>query len=114
MPSCSASPSSCTAGAYEWTGNVTPPRLPAAELAELDGRFRAVCAEVASRFGVRGAFGVDGIWDGRELWVLEVNPRPTASLELFEAGSVRRARSAARAVSACSHRERRGRRGVQR
>jgi predicted ATP-grasp superfamily ATP-dependent carboligase len=72
-------------GSYEWTGNVTPPRLPAAELAELDGRMRAVCAEAASRFGVRGAFGVDGIWDGYELWVLEVNPRPTASLELFEA-----------------------------
>ena len=80
-------------GRYEWTGNVTPPRLPAAELAELDGRLRAVCAEVASRFAVRGAFGVDGIWDGRELWVLEVNPRPTASLELFERRSVRRARS---------------------
>jgi uncharacterized protein len=74
-------------GRYEWTGNVTPPRLPASELVELDGRLRAVCAEVASRFAVRGAFGVDGIWDGRELWVLEVNPRPTASLELFEAGA---------------------------
>jgi predicted ATP-grasp superfamily ATP-dependent carboligase len=73
-------------GRHEWTGNLTPPRLPAVQLAELDGRMRAVCAEVASRFGVRGAFGVDGIWDGRELWVLEVNPRPTASLELFEAG----------------------------
>jgi predicted ATP-grasp superfamily ATP-dependent carboligase len=70
-------------GQYQWTGNVTPPRLPRAELAELDGRLRVVCAEVASRFGVRGAFGVDGIWDGRELWVLEVNPRPTAALELF-------------------------------
>lgn len=74
-------------GRYEWTGNVTPPRLPAAELAELDGRLRAVCAEVASRFAVRGAFGVDGIWDGRDLWVLEVNPRPTASLELFQNGA---------------------------
>ena len=68
---------------YEWIGNVTPPRLPAAERDELDGRLRAVCAEVASRFGVRGAFGVDVIWDGREAWVLEVNPRPTAALELF-------------------------------
>ena len=68
---------------YEWIGNVTPPRLPPAERDELDGRLRAVCAEVASRFGVRGAFGVDVIWDGREAWVLEVNPRPTAALELF-------------------------------
>ena len=86
-------------GRYEWTGNVTPPRLPAAELAELEGRFRAVCGEVASRFGVRGAFGVDGIWDGRELWVLEVNPRPTASLELFEAGAFAAHVRGARGVS---------------
>jgi uncharacterized protein len=86
-------------GRYEWTGNVTPPRLPVAELAELDGRLRAVCAEVASRFAVRGAFGVDGIWDGRELWVLEVNPRPTASLELFEAGAFAAHVRGARGVS---------------
>jgi uncharacterized protein len=71
----------------QWTGNLTPPRLPGAELAELDGQLGAVCTEVASRFGVRGAFGVDAIWDGRHAWVLEVNPRPTAGLELFGPGS---------------------------
>jgi predicted ATP-grasp superfamily ATP-dependent carboligase len=65
---------------------VVPPRLPAGELAELDGQLRAVCAEVAARFGVRGAFGVDAVWDGRHAWVLEVNPRPPASLELFGPG----------------------------
>ena len=72
---------------FGWMGNVTPPRLPEAELAELDGQLRAVCDEVAARFGVRGAFGVDAIWDGRHAWVLEVNPRPPASLELFEPGT---------------------------
>ena len=66
---------------------MTPPRLPEAQRAELDGRLRAVCAEVAGRFGVRGAFGVDAVWDGRHAWVLEVNPRPSASLELFGPGS---------------------------
>jgi uncharacterized protein len=71
---------------FGWIGNATPPRLPAAELAELDGRLRAVCDEVARRFGVRGAFGVDAVWDGRHAWVLEVNPRPPASLELFGPG----------------------------
>ncbi|MGH2885885.1 MAG: ATP-grasp domain-containing protein [Solirubrobacteraceae bacterium] len=64
-------------------GNVTPPRVPDAELAELGGQLRAVCDEVTQRFGVRGAFGVDAVWDGRDAWVLEVNPRPPASLELF-------------------------------
>ncbi len=68
---------------FAWIGNVTPPRLPEGELAELDGQLRAVCAEAAARFGVRGAFGVDAIWDGRHAWVLEVNPRPPAALELF-------------------------------
>jgi uncharacterized protein len=72
---------------FRWTGNVTPPRLPEAQRAELDGQLRAVCAEVAGRFGVRGAFGVDAVWDGRHAWVLEVNPRPSASLELFGPGS---------------------------
>jgi uncharacterized protein len=72
---------------FQWTGNLTPPRLPEGELGELDGQLRAVCAEVAARFGVRGAFGVDAIWDGRHAWVLEVNPRPPAGLELFGPGS---------------------------
>ncbi len=72
---------------FGWTGNVTPPRLPEGEQAELDGRLRAVCDEVAARFGLRGAFGVDAIWDGRHVWVLEVNPRPPAGLELFGPGS---------------------------
>jgi len=72
---------------FHWTGNVAPPRLPAGERAELDGSLRAVCSEVVARFGVRGAFGVDAIWDGRRAWVLEVNPRPPAALELFGPGS---------------------------
>ncbi len=71
---------------FGWMGNSTPPRLPDPELAELDGQLRAVCDEVAARFGVRGAFGVDAVWDGRHAWVLEVNPRPPASLELFGPG----------------------------
>ncbi|HWD75128.1 MAG TPA: ATP-grasp domain-containing protein [Solirubrobacteraceae bacterium] len=72
---------------FQWTGNVTPPRLPAGERAELGVQLRAVCAEVAARFGVRGAFSVDAVWDGRHAWVLEVNPRPPAGLELFGPGS---------------------------
>lgn len=68
---------------FQWTGNVTPPRLPVDERTELERQLRAVCAEVAGRFGVRGAFGVDAVWDGRHAWLLEVNPRPPAALELF-------------------------------
>jgi predicted ATP-grasp superfamily ATP-dependent carboligase len=72
---------------FGWTGNVTPPRLPEAEQTELHDQLRSVCLEVAARFGVRGAFGVDAIWDGHHAWVLEVNPRPPAALELFGPGS---------------------------
>jgi uncharacterized protein len=72
---------------FQWTGNVTPPRLPAGERAELEDQLRAVCAEVTARFGVRGAFGIDAVWDGRRAWVLEVNPRPPAGLELFGPGT---------------------------
>ena len=65
---------------YRWCGNITPPRLePEALLREA----RAICSRVAGAFGLRGLFGVDFIWDGRRAWTLEVNPRPTASLELF-------------------------------
>jgi uncharacterized protein len=71
---------------FGWMGNVVPPRLPTSERAELEDQLGAVCDEVAARFGVRGAFGVDAVWDGRHAWVLEVNPRPPASLELFGAG----------------------------
>lgn len=74
-------------GGFQWTGNVAPPRLPDGELAELHGQLHAVCAEVARRFGVRGAFGVDAVWDGHHAWVVEVNPRPPAGLELFGLGA---------------------------
>jgi predicted ATP-grasp superfamily ATP-dependent carboligase len=73
-------------GGFAWIGNVVPPRLPDSQIRELDGQLRAVCTEIAARFGVCGAFGVDAIWDGRHAWVLEVNPRPPAALELFGPG----------------------------
>jgi predicted ATP-grasp superfamily ATP-dependent carboligase len=83
---------------FGWMGNVTPPRLPDGEVAELEGQLRAVCDEVAARFGVRGAFGVDAVWDGRHAWVLEVNPRPPGSLELFGPGCFEAHVNAARSV----------------
>jgi predicted ATP-grasp superfamily ATP-dependent carboligase len=84
---------------FAWQGNVSPPRLPPAERQELGTRLDAVCQAVAARFAVRGAFGVDAIWDGRRAWVLEVNPRPTASLELFGPGMFAAHLCGARGVS---------------
>jgi uncharacterized protein len=69
---------------YRWCGNLVPPRLPPRERDALLGEARAICSCLAAAFGLRGLFGVDLIWDGERAWTLEVNPRPTASLEAIE------------------------------
>ena len=70
---------------YRWCGNVVPPRLSAGERDGLLAQARAVCRDLAGAFGLRGLFGVDVVWDGERAWTIEVNPRPTASLEAIEA-----------------------------
>ena len=70
---------------YRWCGNVVPPRLPVGERDALLGQARAICSSLAAAFALRGLFGVDFMWDGERAWTIEVNPRPTASLEVIEA-----------------------------
>jgi len=72
-------------GGYRWCGNLVPPRLPAGEREALLGQARAICSCLASAFALRGLFGVDFVWDSERAWTIEVNPRPTASLEAIEA-----------------------------
>jgi predicted ATP-grasp superfamily ATP-dependent carboligase len=67
---------------YRWCGNLVPPRLPVADLLH---QARAICSRLARAFALRGLFGVDFVWDGKRAWTVEVNPRPTASLEAIEA-----------------------------
>jgi predicted ATP-grasp superfamily ATP-dependent carboligase len=62
-----------------------PPQLPAAERTALGAAATALSAHLAGDFGLRGLFGVDLVWDGERAWVLEVNPRPTGSLETIAA-----------------------------
>ena len=69
---------------HRWCGNVVPPRLPAVEREALLSQARAICSHLAAAFALRGLFGVDLIWDGERAWTIEVNPRPTASLEAIE------------------------------
>lgn len=40
--------------------------------------------ELTNRFNLRGVFGVDAIRVGGEIWILEINPRFSASMELIE------------------------------
>ena len=67
---------------YRWCGNLVPPRRAADALLE---QARAICSCLAAAFALRGLFGVDFVWDGERAWTIEVNPRPTASLEAIEA-----------------------------
>jgi predicted ATP-grasp superfamily ATP-dependent carboligase len=70
---------------YAWCGNLVPPRLGEAQRRALAGAARTICAHLAHAFELRGLFGVDLVWDGERAWVVEVNPRPTGSLECVEA-----------------------------
>lgn len=73
----------CGGGPFAYGGSVT---LPAGGI---PSRFLDVatrCGELlAAHFGLVGAVGVDFIIDDNgHPWILEVNPRPTASMELHE------------------------------
>jgi predicted ATP-grasp superfamily ATP-dependent carboligase len=67
-------------GPYAYQGSVGPLRLPAS--------VQQALTELARQLDLRGLFGIDGLLDGERFWVLEVNPRYTASVEVLEyAGS---------------------------
>jgi uncharacterized protein len=87
---------------FTWCGNIVPPRLPARERQTLAAAARAICAHLGAAFGLRGLFGVDLVWDGERAWVVEVNPRPTASLETIDA--VHAVRSFAAHLEGCAGR----------
>jgi predicted ATP-grasp superfamily ATP-dependent carboligase len=87
---------------HTWCGNLVPARLPASERHALSGAAREICAHLAAAFGLRGLFGVDLVWDGAQAWVVEVNPRPSASLETIEA--VHGVRSIGAHLDACAGR----------
>src|SRR5688500_18531658 len=66
---------------HRWCGNLVPPRVPAGEMLD---QARTICSRLAGTFALRGLFGVDFVWDGAHAWTVEVNPRPTASLEAID------------------------------
>lgn len=69
---------------FRWCGSLVPPRLPRGQVVALLHQARAIGDRLAGAFGLRGLFGVDAIWDGERAWTLEVNPRPSASLEAIQ------------------------------
>jgi len=68
---------------FGYCGNIAPVSLPGSA----EKLIEKMAAAIAARAQLRGLFGVDFIWDGLTPWVVEVNPRYTASCELLELAS---------------------------
>jgi predicted ATP-grasp superfamily ATP-dependent carboligase len=68
------------AGPFRYCGSVGPLQISTGEregLTKLGTVLAAGC-------GLKGLFGVDGIWRDAALWPVEINPRYTASVEVIE------------------------------
>jgi predicted ATP-grasp superfamily ATP-dependent carboligase len=68
------------AAPFQYCGSVGPLSLNGPERAALE-RLGDV---LATGCGLRGLFGVDGIWCDGTFWPVEVNPRYTAAVEVLE------------------------------
>jgi predicted ATP-grasp superfamily ATP-dependent carboligase len=68
------------ASPFGYCGSIGPIE-PAEELKRHTQRIGNV---LATEFRLQGLFGVDLVFDGERVWPIEINPRYTASVELFE------------------------------
>lgn len=69
---------------FQYGGNLIPPRLPPRKLNALLEEAKALVSYLTETFGLRGLNGLDFVWHQGRIWTLEVNPRPSASLELVD------------------------------
>jgi predicted ATP-grasp superfamily ATP-dependent carboligase len=65
---------------FAYRGSIGPLRVPR----DLWREFARIGQVLAASFELRGVFGVDAIVQGRQVAVVEVNPRYTASMEILE------------------------------
>ena len=65
---------------FEYAGSIGPLDVPARERT----RWQAIGNGLADRFELSGLFGVDAVMTDDAIWVVEVNPRYTASVEVLE------------------------------
>lgn len=72
------------AAGFKYCGNLMPPRLQAAQLKAMLNELQALIAHLVITFGLWGVNGLDFIWHQERAWTLEVNPRPSASVELID------------------------------
>ncbi|WP_169976172.1 ATP-grasp domain-containing protein [Tautonia rosea] len=66
--------------AFGYLGSVGPVRVPR----QVRDQLRQIGAVLTGEFGLRGLFGVDFVLRNGLAWPVEVNPRPTASVEVLE------------------------------
>ncbi len=71
------------AAAFAYCGNLVPPRGSVQVWTRVIDTVRPLVHRLTRVFGLRGINGVDFVWDAARVWVLEVNPRPPASLEVI-------------------------------
>lgn len=80
-----AGPAERAASPFTYAGNIVPLSLPAnLGLLTLESQLATIADHLTSTFGLRGLNTLDFIVNGDGIWVLEVNPRWSASVELIE------------------------------
>lgn len=70
----------CAAAPFRYGGAAGPATVASA----LAARMRAAVERAAAHFGLRGLCSADFIVDGDRAWLLEINPRPGATLDVFD------------------------------
>ena len=73
-------PGSAPPSSWSYCGSIGP--WPIA--GELSGQLDRMIEAVTFGLDYRGLIGIDFVWDGRRAWAVEINPRDTASAELWE------------------------------
>lgn len=72
---------SLNATGFQFCGNVGPVRFPDSAVSELQNM--ASCLQ--QHWPLQGVFGIDFIWNGEDAFVIEINPRLTASHAIHDA-----------------------------
>lgn len=72
------------ANSFRYCGNLLPARIPQHDMQRLLHELQQITNCLTAAFGLSGLGGVDFVWDGQHPWVIEVNPRPTAAMELLD------------------------------
>ena len=68
---------------FRYAGSIGPV-YPSCLAEPILAEFKRIGVLVANRFGSAGIFGIDFVLEQDKLWLLEINPRITASAELIE------------------------------